>query len=284
MQIEFLGSGGAFTIPRPGCRCRVCVEGRTKGIPYSRSGPGIFVHGPDVLIDTSEDIRAQLNRSDLQQIPACFYSHWHPDHVMGRRIWETLNLDLMHWPPQSRSTDIYLPEQVAADFRQWLGSWDHFKYLERLRLVRLVELIDGDVITLNGVNIRPFRLARDYVYAFMFEEGKRRALIAPDELLGWQPPDEMCGVDLAVIPMGITEFDPFSGERHVPETHPMLKIEATFNQMLEIARRLDARHVVMTHIEEPDQLGYDDLLRLEEKLHGEGLNITFAYDTLVVPV
>ncbi len=28
------------------------------------------------------------------------------------------------------STDIYLPQQVAADFRTWLGSWDHFMFLK----------------------------------------------------------------------------------------------------------------------------------------------------------
>ena len=29
--MEILGSGGAATIPRPGCRCRVCVEARAVG-------------------------------------------------------------------------------------------------------------------------------------------------------------------------------------------------------------------------------------------------------------
>jgi phosphoribosyl 1,2-cyclic phosphate phosphodiesterase len=38
----------------------------------------------------------------------------------------------------------------------------------------------------------------------------------------------------------------------------------------------------MTHIEEPDQLSYDDLQVLSERLQGEGLNITFAYDTMLI--
>ena len=48
VQVEILGSGGAVTIPRPGCGCRVCVEARGEGLPYARSGPSVFVHGPDV--------------------------------------------------------------------------------------------------------------------------------------------------------------------------------------------------------------------------------------------
>jgi phosphoribosyl 1,2-cyclic phosphate phosphodiesterase len=55
VRVEILGSGGAVTIPRPGCGCRVCVEAREKGVPYARTGPSVFVHGPDVLIDTPEE-------------------------------------------------------------------------------------------------------------------------------------------------------------------------------------------------------------------------------------
>ena len=47
---------------RVGCDCRVCVQARTEGRPYSRSGPSTFVHGPDVLIDTPEEIRARASR------------------------------------------------------------------------------------------------------------------------------------------------------------------------------------------------------------------------------
>lgn len=115
MQIEFLGTGGAITTPRPGCDCRICAQAREKGLPYARTGPSVFVHGPDVLIDTPEEIKNQLNRSRVTRIGACFYSLWHPDHTMGRRVWEA-NYDWRHWPPQHRPTPIYLPQQVAEDF------------------------------------------------------------------------------------------------------------------------------------------------------------------------
>lgn len=284
MQIEFLGSGGAVTTPRPGCACRVCAEAQAKGIPYSRGGPSMFVHGPNVLIDTPEEIKAGLLRSRVTQIDAALYSHWHPDHVAGLRVWETMNGDWFNWPPHHRRTDVYLPQQVAQDFRLRLGAWDQFMYLQKLGVVRVFELTDGDTVDLNGVRIRPFRLAEDYVYAFLFESGERRVLIAPDELVGWHPPDDIRGVDLAVIPMGLPEYDLFTGERLIPADHPVLKAEATFDQTLDIVRELDAGRVIMTHIEEPCQLSYDDLIRLEVKLKADGYNITFAYDTLVVEV
>ncbi|MGA7669432.1 MAG: MBL fold metallo-hydrolase, partial [Nitrolancea sp.] len=213
MQIEILGSGGAITTPRPGCECPVCVEAREKGVPYSRSGPSVFLHGPDILIDTPEEIKDQLNHSRVTNINACFYSHWHPDHVMGRRVFETRNVDWRNWPPLQQRTDIYLPQQVAIDFRHRLASWDHLAFMEKQGTVRLIELADGEHVTIGDAVVEPFRLAEDYVYAFLIETSNRRVLLAPDETLGWVPPERVRGLDLAVLPMGVVEFEPCTGER-----------------------------------------------------------------------
>ena len=283
MLIEFLGTGGAITTPRPLCDCRVCSQARREGVPHSRSGPSLFVHGPDVLIDTPEEIKDQLNRSRVARIAACFYSHWHPDHVMGRRVFD-LNMDWRNWPPQNRRTDVYLPPRVGSDFRERLGSWDHLFFLEQQGVVRLVELEHGETVEIGGVGIRPFPLAVEYVYAFMFEEDGRRALIAPDELVGWEPPAWVRGADLAVIPMGVAEFNPLTGERHITQEHPMLQMEATFEETLEIIEALNAQRVILTHIEEVDGLTHDDLQELQHRLQGDGLHITFAFDTMTVEV
>ncbi len=65
--------------------------------------------------------------------------------------------------------------------------------------------------------IEPFRLAQDYVYAFLFESADTRVLIVPDETLGWIP-DGLRGLDLAILPMGVNEFNPLTGERTLPAT------------------------------------------------------------------
>ena len=244
MRVEFLGTAGASTTPRPGCRCGVCVEARYKGVPYSRTGPSVFVHGPDVLVDTPEESALQLNRSSVGRIRAGLYSHWHPDHVMGRRVWESLNAEWRAWPRRVRGcTPIYLPRRVAEDFGTRLGTWQHLEFMAGQGWIDIVVVEDGEPIELDEVRVLPVRVAQGYVYAFLFEANGRRAFIAPDELKGWSPPDSVRGVDLAVVPMGIT-----------------------------------------THIEEMDGFSYDDLLRLEARLRGEGRDVTFAYDTLIVAV
>ena len=284
MKVEILGSGGATTTPRPGCECGVCVEARARGIPYARTGPSLFVHGPDVLFDTPEESRLQLDRSSVHAIAACFYSHWHPDHTMGRRVWEAVGRhDFRRWPPDlstRRRTDVYLPEQVAADFRE-RGIREHFDFLEERGWVRVRELADGDTVELGGVTIRPFRLYEDYVYAFELADGAKRLLVAMDELHGWEPPPELRGADLVVMPSGLHEHDPFTGERRIHEDHPVLGHEATFVQTLGMVDALEARRVVLTHVEEIDGLGHDDLARLAAEV---GRSITFAYDTMTVEV
>jgi phosphoribosyl 1,2-cyclic phosphate phosphodiesterase len=285
MRIEFLGTGGATTTPRPLCGCSVCREARELGIPYSRSGPSVFVHGPDLLIDTPEEIKDELNRSQVNRIGAVIYSHWHPDHTAGRRVLEEINIDWRAWPRAPRGkTDVYLPEQVAADFREWLGIWDNLEYMQRQGTIAIHELADGQEVELGGTTIRPIRLAEDYVYAFLLHKDGKRALIAPDELHGWTPPADVRGVDVAVLPMGIAEVHPLTGERLIHEDHPMLEFEATFDETLAIIRQLQAKHVYLSHIEEMDQLSQDELTKVAGKVRDDGLPVSFAYDTLIIDV
>jgi phosphoribosyl 1,2-cyclic phosphate phosphodiesterase len=265
----------------------VCAEARERGVPYSRTGPSVFVHGPDVLFDTPEESKLQLDRAGIDEIAACFYSHWHPDHTMGRRVWETRNADFLRWPrtaKRQRTTDVYLPQQVAADFGTYLGGGDHLGFMEERGWVRVRELRDGQTVRLGEVTVRPFRLAADYVYAFELTDGARRLLLAMDELVGWQPPAELRGCDVAVLPMGICEHDPRTGERLIPPEHPILRFEATYPQTLEMIAALAPRRVVLIHVEEPFGLSHDDLQELGHGLQAGGLDATFAWDGLAVDV
>jgi phosphoribosyl 1,2-cyclic phosphate phosphodiesterase len=153
-----------------------------------------------------------------------------------------------------------------------------------LGTVAIHELTDGEEFRLGDTVVRPFRLAEDFVYAFLLEGEGSRVLIVPDELHGWSPGEGVTGVDVAVLPMGIAEFHPLTGERLIHEEHRMLQLEATFDETLEIVRQLDPGRVYLTHVEEMDQLGYDDLESVGNRLRQEGLPVEFAYDTLVVEV
>ena len=284
MRLEILGSGGALSTPRALCGCELCRQARERGVPYSRSGPSLFVHGPDLIIDTPEDIIASLARSQVEYIAAGTYSHWHPDHLLGVRLWESLNGDYTGWPPTHRKTPIYLPRRVADDVRDRLGLWETFVFLEKRGLIEITELEEEASFSSNGYQITPVRLAEEYVFAQVVEGHGRRLFIAADELFGWHPTEELGHFDLAVLPLGVAEFKPLSGQRHYPSDHPVLRREATVEETLDVARALNADRIVLTHISEADQLGYDDGRILEDRWRADGLSITVAYDGLSLDV
>ena len=287
LAIEFLGTAGAIRTPRPGCTCRLCAGARAHGIPWARTGPSVFVHGPDVLIDTPEESAIQVDRAGIDHIAAGFYSHWHPDHTAGRRMYETRNWDWRGWPPEHICTPIYLPPQVAVDFTTHLGLAENFAYLQHVGLVD-VRPFDAP-LDLGGWRIEAYPVAEAYVYAFLFTEidsagaTPRRVLIAMDELYGWAPPDAWRGVDLAVLPTGVFEFNPLTGDRHIPPDHPVLAREATFRQTLAMVEALAPRKLIFGHIEEPDANTPDELDAVAAQLGRQrGWDVTFAHDTLMV--
>jgi phosphoribosyl 1,2-cyclic phosphate phosphodiesterase len=284
MKIEILGSGGASATPSPAGTNAYHQKARDLGVPYARTGPSTFIHGPDILIDTPEESRDQLVRAGIRQVAACFYSHWHPDHVMGRRVWESLNHIGREYPRQHRTTNIYLPEQVATDFRTWLGSWEHLQFLESQGYVQVHELTDGEAVDIVDTRIAPFRLAEDYVYGFLVEDAAHRVLIVADEVKGWMPPADFPSLDLAILPIGMFEFHPITGERLIHEDDPLLEEEATFAHTLEVARSLDARRIVLSHIEALDELDHDLLLVVAERLRGEGVPVEIAWDGMIIEV
>lgn len=282
MIVEILGSGGSFTTPKPGCDCKICNEARAKGVPYSRTGPSVFIHGPNVLIDTPEESKIQLNRAGIKQISCGIYSHWHGDHVLGYRMWWNMNYDFKHVHPKHTKTPIYLPGQVAEDFKTRIGVWNRMTRLEKQGVISLIILQDGESIDVSGAKILPFRLPEEGVYGFILSENGKRVLIAMDDIFQWNPGPEFEGFDLAVLPMGIAEFDPLTGHRKMRRDHLFLQNEATFNDTLSIIRKLKAKRVVLIHIEEHDGLSYDELELVSKELACKGLDVKFAFDSMKI--
>jgi phosphoribosyl 1,2-cyclic phosphate phosphodiesterase len=255
----------------------VCVEAREQGVPYSRTGPSVFVHGPDVLIDTPEESKAQLNRSQVGAIAAGLYSHWHPDHTAGRRVWESRNFDFRSWPRRYETTPVYIPERVWQDFEQYYGLADQFRFMEGQGTVKVVLLAEGEPFRLGDHDVTPIPLDAENAHGFLFEGGGKRIFIAMDETHEWTPPD-LGALDLALLPVGVFEHHPYTGERLIPEEFCKPPVKKTrYGQALAMARALGARRTVLSHVEEMDRLSHDELVRL-----GESDGWEPAFDGMVV--
>lgn len=282
MRIEILGSGGASTVPRPGHHDRYNDEARAKGVPYQRRGPSVFIHEYNILFDTPEDINESLNRAGVDEVQACFYSHYHPDHVMGRRIFEQVNWNLRGG--SNRSTDIYVPEVVRQTMKKMLATWTHLEYLASLGLVKLRVIAPGDSVRIDDLTITPMPLAEEYVFAYLVEQAGTRAWIAMDELVGWSPDAKVANLDVAILPSGVCEFHPLNGERRIPADEPVLRTEMRLERTLECIREMAPKHAVLIHLDEPDGITYDDGLALSEKYQADGLPVMFSWDGLMIEV
>ena len=282
MRIEILGSGGAVSVPRPGHHDRYNDEARDKGVPYQRRGPSVFIHEHNILFDTPEDIIESLNRADIDDIRACFYSHWHPDHVMGRRIFEQVNWNLRGG--ESKSTDVFVPERVRDDMKKMLGTWSHLEYMQSLGVVNLHVIAPGEPVEIDDLTITPMPVAEDYVFAYLVEQGDTRTWISMDELVGWSPDASVANLDLAILPSGVCEFHPLNGERRIPADEPVLQSEMRFERTLEVIAEMAPKQAVLIHLDEPDGITFDDGLELSRKYQENGLPVTFAWDGYIAEV
>ena len=119
MELSILGSGGCMGIPKPLCKCSICHEARVKGIPYERTGPSIFIHDENILIDTPAEISRQLNRSSIEEIDYVLFTHPDPDHIEGVRVLEQITLDFRTWNayPDKQIT-LILPDTLLFEIKK----------------------------------------------------------------------------------------------------------------------------------------------------------------------
>lgn len=232
------------------------------------------------MFDTPEDIGWSLEREKIHRVRRIIYTHWHPDHTMGRRVIEHLNLNLFQ-PGHRKVTDIWLPAWVREDFRKRLALAEHLQFFERLGIVKVHEIAQGEPLHADGVKIRAYRMAQPGLTAFLLEQGRKKIVLAVDDTKRWRPGDDLLEPDILVLEAGWFERDP-RGRVIVPKGHWIRDAEASFEETLKIIERVRPKRTILTHIEELNARSYADYVRLERDYRDQHLQ--FAYDGLRVKV
>lgn len=82
MKITILGSGTSTGIPMVGCDCRVCSSDDSRD---KRTRASILIRHRErnILVDTSTDLRTQALRHGIKSVDAVLFTHAHADHVNG---------------------------------------------------------------------------------------------------------------------------------------------------------------------------------------------------------
>jgi phosphoribosyl 1,2-cyclic phosphate phosphodiesterase len=151
--------------------------------------------------------------------------------------------------------------------------------MEKQGTVRVVQVEANEPFEVGGTRVTAIPLDAENAHAFLFEGNGKRVLVAMDETHGWTPPD-LGPLDVAVLPVGVFELHPFTGQRLIPEEFCNPPVRKTrYAQALAMVRALAPRRAVLSHVEEMDKLSHDELVRL-----GSDDGWEPAFDGLVVEV
>lgn len=277
MRLTFLGTGGFRITPRPGCGCATCADARGSG--YERLGPALFLHDQNVLFDTPEDIALQLNRAGIERLEHIFYTHWHPDHLLGMRVVEQVNTDWaddLSWRqlPKYRLV-VHMPRAVHREimerFGQFFGFWSQRRIIELNILDAAVHL--GSV-TIGHLTIRTMHATPTHSTVYVISDHNGKVVYAPCDIVPF-PMDaatlEHC--DVMILQAGWT------GEvmRRRAEKGP--HYEVSMDEIMSIVERYKPARTILTHIEDGAGNTMAELRRLEAE-H----NIEFACDGMIIEV
>ena len=83
LELVFLGTGAAITLPAFFCTCATCEYARR--IPENRrTRSAVALLGNETtIIDVGPDIEHQLEREGIRTVDNIFITHWHYDHIGG---------------------------------------------------------------------------------------------------------------------------------------------------------------------------------------------------------
>ncbi len=269
-------------IPKPLCRCRICREARSKGIPYSRSGPSVFFHDINLLIDTPAEIADQLNRSDIRSIDYLMFTHLDPDHIEGFRVVEQITLDFRTWHAYpDKKINLLLHEQLNSNVKKVQSQYgpvtDFYVSHSFIDLNVFQDKVQIKDITITAI---PVDRISQISLIYVLESSGKRVIYAPCDLKPFpEHRSEVQQADLLIIQPGIFE----SGLKHnfkYPPDHISRNTLYTFEQTLDLAKRIKAKKILFVHLEEYWNRSYDDYLDLEMGY----TNIKFSYDGMQVNV
>lgn len=273
MKMTMLGSGGVTLTPRPSCNCRICVEAKVKGIPYSRTGTSLFIHDMNLLFDTPEEVRLQLTRENIDKVEHVILTHWHPDHTHGIRVLEQLNWSFPLNAPFGEPIKVYISKWQHETLKKYsCGSFLDY-YVEK-KMISLVYWEDKQVLEFpTGIKITPYLIDFTKGFYYLIENKNSKVIYAPCEYHHLLPDPSINNVDTFIVHNLFWENPNVSPRKRAPTD------EDSFEQMLGHSDSFGAKNIILTHIEESFGLNHDELNEKMRKFYPNH-NIIAGYDGL----
>lgn len=252
MKITVLGSGTSSGVPTVGCTCPTCTSEDPRDNRL-RTSIWIQSRGTSVVIDTSNDFRAQCLRAGIRSLDAVVYTHHHFDHIAGFDDIRAFNFI------QRRPMQIYgMPETLGTirrifdyAFRQW-GPRE-----SSAPVVQDHEILD-EPFEIGHVALQPLELRHGGMRVNGYRVGSF-AYCTDCNAISERGRELLQGIDVLIL----------DGLRPTP--HPT---HFTIDEAVETAREIGARMTYLTHI------AHD--LKHEEASRSLPPGVELAYDGLEI--
>ena len=274
IKLNILWSGWVLPMPRPTCLCNICNEAREKWIPYSRTGCSMFLYNWNVLFDTPEEIRLQLNREKINKIEHVILTHWHPDHTQWLRILEHLNWNFAFNKPYWKQINVYISDWQKNMFSK-LSCGGFLDYYEQKWMINLVVLEHKKEIIINDIIITPYLIEHTKWFYFLINDWNKKVVYAMCEYHKLLVYPEIKDVDLLIAHNLFWENPEISPRKNKPTD------EDSFEKMLLDAEKMGTKNIYLNHIEETFQLWHDDLAYKMKKYY-PNYNIVPTYDWMIL--
>ncbi len=196
MELLFLGTGSAWTVPEFGCECKICE--RMRHLDERRTRSSLFIRGQEnILVDCGPDIREHMTRFELPLMDAVLITHEHGDHFLG--------LDELLSYRRSVPREAWRPIPAFATRETWEAVETRFGYLVGSLLEKKIALPGRRLEGLSS-EIVPFKtfhgdIPRGSVgYVVRYGPQQSKKIVYTSDFDSVQGEDELLsGADVLVI-------------------------------------------------------------------------------------
>lgn len=265
-------------IPKPLCNCKVCIEARKKGVPFSRTGPSAFLHDAHLLIDTPAEAALQLNREGIDKIDHLIFTHLDPDHIEGFRVVEQIALDFRSWRAYpEKKIRLVLPKPLHHRLRKIQTAYgSQADFFEKSGFIRIQPF--EDTIRIKQVQITAIPVEREdqVSFIYVFEKNGKRIVYAPCDIKPFPENEQIVrNANFLFIQPGIVEGNLKHGFVY-PADHISRSTLYTLKETIALSKRICARHTVFIHLEEYWNKSFSDYAAIQ----AEHDSIRFSHDGL----
>lgn len=224
MEIIMLGTGTSQGIPVIGCRCEVCSSHALHDKRLRSSAIVRMENGLHLQIDCGPDFRQQMLTERVDHLEHILITHEHMDHIAGLDDVRAFNFG------KGLDMNVYVTRRVEERLRHqfdYAFADKAYPGAPRIKLHRIAEPFE-----IEGVRITPIPVWHGKWPVFGYRIGNM-AYVTDVNRVPESSFELMKGLDVLVL--GVLHRDHHHSHFHLEEG-------------LEVAKRIDAKRTVFTHI------------------------------------